>query len=59
MDEMRSDKSLLAEEGLQRLVFMHFLEDIAASHQLSIDVQLRVSRPTAVYFHLFSHYLII
>lgn len=43
-----SDESLGAEQGLQRLILMHFLEDIAASDELSVDVELRIGGPVAV-----------
>lgn len=33
-----SDKPFRAEKSLQTLVFVHFLENIAAADQLSVDV---------------------
>jgi hypothetical protein len=48
MDE--SDESLRAQEGLQRLVLMHLLEDVAAADEFAVDVELWVGGPVAVDF---------
>ena len=37
---------------------MHFVEDIAATDQLSVDVQLRISGPFTVESDLLSYYRI-
>lgn len=38
---------------------MHFLKDIAASDELSIDVELRIGGPVAVYLNLLSHHWVV
>lgn len=54
-----SDESLGAEEGLQGLVLVHFLKDVAAANELAIDVELRVGGPVAVELNLLANYWVI
>jgi len=35
---------------------VHFLKDVAATHQLSVNVQLRVSGPTTVHLYFLPNY---
>lgn len=44
---------------MKGFIFMHFLQDIAPSYQLSIYVELGESRPVFVQFNLFSNDLVI
>jgi hypothetical protein len=40
-----SDEMFVAQQFLEGAVFVHFLEDVAASDQLAIYVELRVGGP--------------
>ena len=41
------------------MVLMHFLKDVAASDELSVDVELGIGGPVAVQLHLLSHYWVV
>lgn len=55
-DMGRSNELMLLEKFGQLVVFMHFLEDIAAADQFAVDVELGVGGPVAVDFYLFADY---
>ena len=57
--ELSSNKAFFGEQGLQRVIFVHLLKNVATTHELSVDVKLRVGRPAAEHLDLLPYHRVI